>query len=134
MFFGSLNNQFSHFLIFYFLEYRPLFRATVWKPYGCKQNIYEYQHSNISKRKGGQIRFTVYQTDMLERQFYLNKYLLPEDRKLIAENLNLTDRQVKKARFICRTIVLLHSFPGKNMVPKQTSKVEKVPKHRAYEF
>lgn len=49
-----------------------------------------------SKRKGGQVRFTPNQTDILEKRFMSNKYLSPEDRKSLADNLKLSDRQVKK--------------------------------------
>nr|XP_008200842.1 PREDICTED: hematopoietically-expressed homeobox protein hhex isoform X2 [Tribolium castaneum]XP_015838062.1 PREDICTED: hematopoietically-expressed homeobox protein hhex isoform X2 [Tribolium castaneum]XP_015838067.1 PREDICTED: hematopoietically-expressed homeobox protein hhex isoform X2 [Tribolium castaneum] len=50
---------------------------------------------HFSKRKGGQVRFTANQTDALEKRFTSHKYLSPEDRKLLAESLKLTDRQVK---------------------------------------
>lgn len=47
-----------------------------------------------SKRKGGQVRFTTLQTDALEKRFNSHKYLSPEDRKLLADSLKLTDKQV----------------------------------------
>ncbi|XP_046487590.1 hematopoietically-expressed homeobox protein hhex [Neodiprion pinetum] len=48
-----------------------------------------------SKRKGGQVRFTPQQTAGLERRFGSHKYLSPEDRRHLAAQLKLTDRQVK---------------------------------------
>lgn len=50
--------------------------------------------SNFSKRKGGQVRFTAYQTEVLEKQFHSNKYLPSDERKMLAKRLKLTDRQV----------------------------------------
>lgn len=48
-----------------------------------------------SKRKGGQVRFSPQQTQNLERRFNSHKYLSPEDRRKLAMELNLSDRQVK---------------------------------------
>lgn len=53
-----------------------------------------YHYAHYSKRKGGQVRFTATQTDALEKRFNSNKYLSPEDRRLLADSLKLTDRQV----------------------------------------
>ncbi|RZB39899.1 Homeobox domain containing protein, partial [Asbolus verrucosus] len=50
---------------------------------------------HFSKRKGGQVRFTANQTDALEKRFASHKYLSPEDRRILADSLKLTDRQVK---------------------------------------
>ncbi|KAI8129668.1 Hematopoietically-expressed homeobox protein HHEX [Lucilia cuprina] len=47
------------------------------------------------KRKGGQIRFTSQQTKNLENRFNSSKYLSPEERRHLALQLKLTDRQVK---------------------------------------
>lgn len=47
------------------------------------------------KRKGGQVRFTPQQTTSLERRFNNHKYLSPEDRKHLALQLKLSDRQVQ---------------------------------------
>lgn len=47
-----------------------------------------------SKRKGGQVRFTPQQTQSLERRFSNHKYLSPEDRRHLAVQLKLSDRQV----------------------------------------
>ncbi|XP_075147870.1 hematopoietically expressed homeobox [Haematobia irritans] len=47
------------------------------------------------KRKGGQIRFTSQQTKNLENRFISSKYLSPEERRHLAIQLKLTDRQVK---------------------------------------
>lgn len=52
-------------------------------------------YTHYSKRKGGQVRFTTSQTDTLERRFQSHKYLSPEDRRVLAESLKLSDRQVK---------------------------------------
>lgn len=46
------------------------------------------------KRKGGQVRFTPQQTQNLEHQFNSHKYLTPDDRKKLAIQLKLSDRQV----------------------------------------
>lgn len=53
-----------------------------------------FTFSHYSKRKGGQVRFTTNQTDALEKRFDAHKYLSPEDRRILAETLKLTDRQV----------------------------------------
>lgn len=52
-------------------------------------------YTHYSKRKGGQVRFTASQTDALEKRFSAHKYLSPEDRRVLADSLKLTDRQVK---------------------------------------
>lgn len=52
------------------------------------------QAAQHSKRKGGQVRFTPQQTAGLERRFGSHKYLSPEDRRHLAAQLKLTDRQV----------------------------------------
>ncbi|XP_063704404.1 hematopoietically-expressed homeobox protein hhex-like [Culicoides brevitarsis] len=51
--------------------------------------------TSCSKRKGGQVRFTPQQTQNLEKRFSLNKYLSPEERRNLAKQLRLSDRQVK---------------------------------------
>ncbi|XP_066998446.2 hematopoietically-expressed homeobox protein HHEX homolog isoform X2 [Anabrus simplex] len=48
-----------------------------------------------NKRKGGQVRFTAEQTATLEKRFGGHKYLSPEERRHLAGQLKLTDRQVK---------------------------------------
>lgn len=48
-----------------------------------------------SKRKGGQVRFSAQQTSALERRFSEHKYLSPEERRHVATQLKLSDRQVK---------------------------------------
>ncbi|KAJ9578736.1 hypothetical protein L9F63_005025, partial [Diploptera punctata] len=53
------------------------------------------RHHGHSKRKGGQVRFTPEQTSSLERRFREHKYLSPEDRRHLAAQLKLSDRQVK---------------------------------------
>lgn len=48
-----------------------------------------------NKRKGGQIRFSVNQTTDLERKFKIQKYLSPNERKVLAQKVELTEKQVK---------------------------------------
>lgn len=63
--------------------------------YSQPLNDYYYWHSGCTfKRKGGQVRFTQQQTQNLEQQFNDQKYLSPEDRKQLAVQLKLSDRQV----------------------------------------
>lgn len=75
-----------------------------------------------SKRKGGQVRFTPQQTQNLERRFSNHKYLSPEDRRKLAMELNLSDRQVKtwfqnrRAKYVKKSIIgieldLTNEFP-----------------------
>ncbi|KAH1021067.1 hypothetical protein HUJ04_010627 [Dendroctonus ponderosae] len=75
-------------------------------PYGYPENIYSqstYNHvlplnfniyNHYSKRRN-QVRFSTSQTKALEHKFSWQKYLSPEDRKLLAYSLKLSDRQVK---------------------------------------
>ena len=58
------------------------------------------RHHSHSKRKGGQVRFTPEQTASLERRFREHKYLSPEDRRHLAAQLKLSDRQVFHTFFI----------------------------------
>ena len=46
-------------------------------------------------RKGGQIRFSNEQSVCLERHFCRQKYLSPSERKGIASELSLSERQIK---------------------------------------
>lgn len=74
-------------------------------PYGYPENIYSqstYNHvlplnfniyNHYSKRRN-QVRFSTSQTKALEHKFSWQKYLSPEDRKLLAYSLKLSDRQV----------------------------------------
>ncbi|KAK8724138.1 hypothetical protein OTU49_011215 [Cherax quadricarinatus] len=48
-----------------------------------------------SRRRGGQVRFTASQTRELESYFRRHKYITPSQRKDIARELNLQERQVK---------------------------------------
>uniref|UniRef100_A0A1B0BKM9 Homeobox domain-containing protein n=1 Tax=Glossina palpalis gambiensis TaxID=67801 RepID=A0A1B0BKM9_9MUSC len=57
-------------------------------------NYYNFIDSRI-KRKGGQIRFSFEQTKQLEYFFANAKYLTPEERRHLAMQLKLSDRQVK---------------------------------------
>jgi hypothetical protein len=52
------------------------------------------RHHGMNKRKGGQVRFSAQQTSTLERRFSEHKYLSPEDRRHLALQLKLSDRQV----------------------------------------
>lgn len=56
--------------------------------------LYPYIQKTHQKRKGGQIRFTNEQTDALEQKFGTHKYLSPQERKKLAKNLELSERQV----------------------------------------
>lgn len=67
----------------------------IWPLYSSIPIMMPYHNAHYSKRKGGQVRFTATQTDALEKRFNSNKYLSPEDRRLLADSLKLTDRQVK---------------------------------------
>ncbi|XP_066247279.1 uncharacterized protein [Euwallacea similis] len=51
-------------------------------------------YNHYSKRRN-QVRFSTSQTKALEHKFSWQKYLSPEDRKLLAYSLKLSDRQVK---------------------------------------
>ncbi|VDK67973.1 unnamed protein product [Litomosoides sigmodontis] len=57
--------------------------------------LQSYIQKSQHKRKGGQIRFTNEQTDALEQKFGNHKYLSSEERKKLARNLQLSERQVK---------------------------------------
>ena len=48
----------------------------------------------VSRRKGGQIRFSAEQSLQLEKKFEINQYLSPVERKQIAKTLHLSERQV----------------------------------------
>lgn len=69
-------------------------------PRGIWPGLYPHPYAGYllppcgSKRKGGQVRFTPQQTQSLERRFVQHKYLSPEDRRLLAVQLKLSDRQV----------------------------------------
>ncbi|CAL4064328.1 unnamed protein product, partial [Meganyctiphanes norvegica] len=51
--------------------------------------------SRSGRRRGGQVRFTGDQTRILEDHFNSNKYITPHQRKQIAQDLQLHERQVK---------------------------------------
>ena len=46
-------------------------------------------------RRPGQIRFSHVQSSELERVFSVQKYITPQERKPLARNLDLSERQVK---------------------------------------
>lgn len=52
--------------------------------------------TNISRRKGGQIRFSAEQSLQLEKKFEISQYLSPVERKQIAKSLQLSERQVRE--------------------------------------
>ncbi|XP_066983431.1 homeobox protein H2.0-like [Macrobrachium rosenbergii] len=54
-----------------------------------------YHVVNRSRRRGGQVRFTGDQTKRLEAWFHVHKYITPPQRKTIARELSLQERQVK---------------------------------------
>ena len=56
--------------------------------------------TNISRRKGGQIRFSAEQSLQLEKKFETSQYLSPVERKQIAKTLQLSERQVRHSNFI----------------------------------
>ncbi|XP_044756987.1 hematopoietically-expressed homeobox protein hhex isoform X2 [Coccinella septempunctata] len=68
-------------------NYQIIRRETQQQPLSFYSNLHIY-----SKKKGGQVRFSMEQTDLLERQFSSHKYLSPQDRKGLAKTLKLTDR------------------------------------------
>lgn len=72
------------------------FWPPVYNPIPISPSFLSFRYIPYTKKKGGQVRFTANQTDLLEKRFTLHKYLSPEDRKILADNLKLTDRQVKK--------------------------------------
>ncbi|KAK5650654.1 hypothetical protein RI129_001683 [Pyrocoelia pectoralis] len=73
-------------------QYLPIYsRSRYYPSYESLPVLYQM----ASKRKGGQVRFTSIQTDALEKRFVSHKYLSPEDRKILADSLKLTDKQVK---------------------------------------
>ncbi|XP_049281889.1 hematopoietically-expressed homeobox protein hhex [Anopheles funestus] len=85
-----------------------------------------------SKRKGGQVRFTPQQTQSLEKRFSNHKYLSPEDRRNLAIQLKLSDRQVKtwfqnrrakwrRANSVCQSTDGLGSSDGMSDVAKMSS-------------
>jgi len=51
--------------------------------------------TNVSRRKGGQIRFSAEQSLQLEKKFEISQYLSPVERKQIAKSLQLSERQVR---------------------------------------
>lgn len=52
----------------------------------------------LHKRKGGQVRFSNDQTIELEKKFETQKYLSPPERKRLAKMLQLSERQVGRAK------------------------------------
>ncbi|XP_072353843.1 hematopoietically-expressed homeobox protein hhex-like [Scyliorhinus torazame] len=68
--------------------YRPL-------PLGKEYFWNPFTQRSTHKRKGGQVRFSNDQTVQLEKKFEIQKYLSPPERKRLARNLQLSERQVK---------------------------------------
>lgn len=80
------------------------------------------------KRKGGQVRFTPQQTQNLEQEFNNHKYLSPEDRKKLARELKLSDRQVWPLFFFAKVYkysneIAFHFWKGKNLVSKPSRQI-----------
>ncbi|CAH0553462.1 unnamed protein product [Brassicogethes aeneus] len=86
----AYNRQRSYSTPVYVNPYTNYYEERYWASYAALSMSYQQY-----KRKGGQIRFTTSQTDVLEKTFLTHKYLTPEQRKILAENLKLSDRQVK---------------------------------------
>ncbi|KAK4883500.1 hypothetical protein RN001_006819 [Aquatica leii] len=87
-----LTNSYPEYFISNAHPYLPLYtRNRVYPNYESLPLMYHI----TSKRKGGQVRFTSIQTDALEKRFVSHKYLSPEDRRILADSLKLTDKQVK---------------------------------------
>uniref|UniRef100_A0A336MJ73 CSON001942 protein n=1 Tax=Culicoides sonorensis TaxID=179676 RepID=A0A336MJ73_CULSO len=65
--------------------------------YPSHHHLHPYNNFLLSpsKRKGGQVRFTPQQTQILEKRFSTHRYLSPEERRNLAKQLRLSDRQVK---------------------------------------
>lgn len=77
--------------------YTSMYSRRIWPTYTSLPIVLPFHYTHhYSKRKGGQVRFTASQTDALEKRFNSHKYLSPEDRRLLADSLKLTDRQVNK--------------------------------------
>ncbi|XP_054159415.1 hematopoietically-expressed homeobox protein hhex-like [Oppia nitens] len=65
--------------------------AIVWQHYLLRHRML----MQAKPRKGGQIRFTCQQLQTLEKRFGQQKYLSPDERKTIASQLALSERQIK---------------------------------------
>ncbi|XP_042220840.1 hematopoietically-expressed homeobox protein HHEX homolog [Homarus americanus] len=63
-------------------------------PYRFSVKGLAYPLVGRSRRRGGQVRFTCDQTSQLEAWFSRHKYITPPQRKTIARDLNLQERQV----------------------------------------
>lgn len=83
---------FSYKFFFFLFNNNTVSSARMW-PYFHPYGSYLMPTCG-SKRKGGQVRFTPQQTQNLERRFSNHKYLSPEDRRKLAMELSLSDRQV----------------------------------------
>ncbi|XP_049821233.1 transcription factor LBX1-like [Aethina tumida] len=76
-------------------NYQNIYEDRLWQAYNRGPLSVPCHQLSLFRRKGGQIRFTANQTDILEKTFLAHKYLAPEERKILADNLKLSDRQVK---------------------------------------
>ncbi|CAG2169052.1 unnamed protein product [Oppiella nova] len=89
------SNKFSSFMIKGMVESvgcsGPTASTIVWQHYLLRQRML----MQAKPRKGGQIRFTSEQSVSLEREFGRQKYLSPIERKSIASDLGLSERQIK---------------------------------------
>ncbi|CAF0781406.1 unnamed protein product [Rotaria sp. Silwood1] len=61
----------------------------------CNPSLTTTTTTNVSRRKGGQIRFSAEQSLQLEKKFEISQYLSPVERKQIAKTLHLSERQIK---------------------------------------
>ncbi|XP_038648871.1 hematopoietically-expressed homeobox protein hhex-like [Scyliorhinus canicula] len=68
---------------------------TIFLPAGKEYFWNPFTQRSSHKRKGGQVRFSNDQTVELEKKFEIQKYLSPPERKRLARNLQLSERQVK---------------------------------------
>lgn len=67
-------------------------------------------HRSFHKRKGGQVRFNNEQTIELEKKFDSQKYLSPPERKKLAKELQLSERQVSISYFWWTMLLQATSF------------------------
>lgn len=99
------------FLINKYVHHLCIASSRIWPFYPHPYGTYLLPGGCNSKRKGGQVRFTPQQTQSLERRFHSHKYLSPEDRRHLAVQLKLSDRQVNNTRQQHKNISSKY-FPG----------------------
>ncbi|CAF3361784.1 unnamed protein product [Rotaria socialis] len=69
--------------------------AAYWPYLYSRCNPTAVSTASVSRRKGGQIRFSAEQSLQLEKKFEISQYLSPVERKQIAKTLHLSERQIK---------------------------------------